>query len=238
MLDGTIGHEDFTGHGGVIGPLDLQWMTAGRGIVHCELPSAHLLDSDEPVERNPAPSRGLQLWVNLKAADKMCEPGYQELKKEEIPTVTKDGVTAMVIAGAALGAESKVRTRTPTHYLYFRMEPGSTLRQPVPPGWNAFFYTIRGTGTFCGRRVEAHHTVALERDGEGALVEASDEALEFVLISGEPIDEPCVQHGPFVMNTREEIMQAFVDYQRGQNGFEKAPTFASEMEAKFKQKFY
>ena len=125
---GSFAHEDFCGHKGIIGPGDLQWMTAGKGIVHSEMPA------------NEDISHGLQLWVNLAKKDKLCEPAYQELKASDVPKVTKDGVTAIVIAGEALGVQSKVYTRTPTHYLHFIMEKNSVLNQPIPEGWNAFAY--------------------------------------------------------------------------------------------------
>ena len=131
MLPSTKGsfiHEDFAGHSGVINGGDLQWMTAGRGIVHSEMPM------------NREVSHGLQLWVNLAAKDKMVEPAYQELTKDKVPRVTKDGVTAIVIAGTALGITSPVYTRTPTYYLHFQMEPGAVLRQEIPKGWNSFIY--------------------------------------------------------------------------------------------------
>lgn len=221
MLEGKFQHEDFTGHRGLIGPGDLQWMTAGRGIVHAEMP---LL---KPGEKG----RGLQLWVNLSAKNKMVEPRYQELKKEDVPHVTRDGVTAIVIAGEALGISSPVQTLTPTHYLHFKMEAGSRLRQPIPKGMNSFLYILDGTGEVgtSNTHVDAHHTVTLTPEGDGVDVVAGPHGISFVLLAGHPLGEPVVQHGPFVMNTREEIMQAFDDYHHGKNGFERATTWQSEI---------
>ncbi|XP_019861449.1 PREDICTED: pirin-like protein [Amphimedon queenslandica] len=119
MLQGSFMHEDFCGHKGTINPGDLQWMTAGRGIVHSEMPAG---DGDNV---------GLQLWINLKKKDKMVEPRYQELLNKDIPSVSKDGVHVTVIAGDSLGASSPVRTLTPTVYLDFKMDKGSHLSQPV-----------------------------------------------------------------------------------------------------------
>jgi len=215
--EGTVCHEDFVGHKGTIGGGDLQWMTAGRGIIHSEMPG------------NGKIAHGLQLWVNLEKKEKLCAPAYQELKQQDIPTVKEDGVTAIVIAGKALGVESKVYTRTPTHYLHFKMEPSKTLNQPIPKGWNSFIYTLSGVGIFGGTKSDAHHTLVLNQDGDGLTVKSTDTPLDFVLLAGRPIKESIVQHGPFVMNTKEEIYQAMKDYQSGKNGFEKAPGWYSQI---------
>ncbi|CAM9450549.1 unnamed protein product [Discosporangium mesarthrocarpum] len=223
MLKGYTEHEDSCGHRGKIGPGSLQWMTAGKGIVHSEMPFG-----DEN-------GHGLQLWVNLRRSDKMCQPAYQELNAEDIPSVTKQGVTATVIAGKALGASSPVQTRTPTYYIHFKMEPGSELKQPIPKDMNAFLYILGGRarigGGQEGSEIEAHNTVTLTKSEEesGILVKTSDSPADFVLICGEPLNEPVVQHGPFVMNTQEEIQQAIMDYQLGRNGFENASTWYSEI---------
>ncbi|XP_013858440.1 pirin [Austrofundulus limnaeus] len=219
VLAGVTAHEDFCGHSGRLHPGDLQWMTAGRGVVHAEMPV-----SDEPV-------LGLQLWVNLRRAEKMIEPAYQELKASQIPKPSLGGVTAAVISGEALGAKSKVYTRTPTLYLDFKMQAGSVHVQPVPAGWTAFIYTLSGS-VHVGpeeQQVEPHHTVVF---GDGDCVRFENKGSEvshFVLIAGEPINEPVVQHGPFVMSTEEEIQQAMLDYRRGQNGFERAPKWRSKI---------
>ncbi|EGD76001.1 pirin family protein [Salpingoeca rosetta] len=220
MLDGAFEHEDFCGHRGRINAGDLQWMTAGRGVVHAEMPA-----SEE--------GHGLQLWVNLGAKDKLVEPQYQELKADEIPHAEKDGVEAIIIAGKAFGVESPVFTRTPTYYLHFKMQPDSRLDQEIPAEMNAFLYTLSGTILVgeSGEKCEAHSTVTLTRDDEqtGVTIKADKGAAEFVLIAGVPHGEPIVQYGPFVMNTPEQIQQAFLDYQTGRNGFEKARRFQSEI---------
>ncbi|GAQ79883.1 cupin-domain containing protein [Klebsormidium nitens] len=214
MLKGTFTHQDFTGHKGTINPGDVQWMTAGRGIVHSEIPA-----SDD--------AHGLQLWVNLAAKDKMVEPAYQELLASEIPKAEKDGVSVAVIAGESLGISSPVFTRTPSMYLDFTLQPGASISQPVPEGWNGFAYTLNGTAVFDDVESGPHHTLQLG-PGDGIKVENKGaEPARFVLIAGKPLNEPVVQHGPFVMNTREEIMQTFNDYQYGRNGFERAHTWVS-----------
>jgi len=222
MIDGgSFSHEDFCGHKGTITPGDLQWMTAGKGIVHSEMPASTGM------------SHGLQLWVNLAAKDKLCAPAYQELKSADIPHVSKNGVSAVVIAGEALGVVSPVYTRTPTYYIHFKMQPNSVLRQHIPEGWNAFCYTLGGEAYIGSDRavdlVEPHHAVFLGKEGSGVIVHTKDKDADFVVLSGQPIGEPIVQHGPFVMNTQQEIMQALTDYQQGQNGFERAPGWRSEI---------
>ncbi|XP_028617982.1 pirin isoform X2 [Grammomys surdaster] len=203
---GSMAHEDFCGHVGKMNPGDLQWMTAGRGILHAEMPC-----SEEP-------AHGLQLWVNLRRSEKMVEPQYQELKSEEIPKPTKDGVTVAVISGEALGIKSKVYTRTPTLYLDFKLDQGAKHSQPIPKGPDD-----------AQQKIEPHHTAVL---GEGDTVQLENKdpkRSHFVLIAGEPLREPVVQHGPFVMNTNEEISEAILDFRNAKNGFEGAKTWKSKI---------
>lgn len=155
------------------------------------------------------------------------EPAYQELLASEIPKAEKDGVSVSVIAGESLGISSPVFTRTPSMYLDFTLQPGASISQPVPEGWNGFAYTLNGTAVFDDVESGPHHTLQLG-PGDGIKVENKGaEPARFVLIAGKPLNEPVVQHGPFVMNTREEIMQTFNDYQYGRNGFERAHTWVS-----------
>eukprot|EP00252_Welwitschia_mirabilis_P005982 TRINITY_DN1659_c0_g1_i1.p1 TRINITY_DN1659_c0_g1~~TRINITY_DN1659_c0_g1_i1.p1 ORF type:complete len:203 (+),score=22.25 TRINITY_DN1659_c0_g1_i1:886-1494(+) len=194
-------------------------MTAGRGIVHSEMPATDGVQ------------HGLQLWVNLSSKDKMIEPGYQELEGKDVPKVEKDGVKATVIAGEALGVKSPVYTRTPTMYLDFSMEAGSMLHQPVPEAWNAFIYVLEGEMVIGNPKttpIGAHHTVLLS-SGDGISVwNKSSQPCRFILVGGQPLNEPVVQYGPFVMNKKEEIIQAIEDYQLGRNGFERARGWNSE----------
>lgn len=221
MIEGSFRHEDFVGHAGVIGPGDLQWMTAGRGIVHCEMPVG------------TTAGHGLQLWVNLKKADKMVKPAYQELLDKDIPKVTKDGVTVKIIAGESMGVKSPVYTRTPTYYLDFKVDPGAKFSQAIPKGWTVFAYILSGKAHFGPadnqKEEEPHHTVVFS---DGEIVECENKGSEIchlVLISGEPINEPVVQHGPFVMNSQEEISEAISDYRKGRNGFENADKWKSSV---------
>ncbi|XP_071905442.1 pirin-like protein isoform X3 [Coffea arabica] len=213
MLQGAVTHEDFKGHKGTIKEGDLQWMTAGRGIVHSEMPAAQ------------GTQRGLQLWINLCSRNKMVEPRYQEMMSKDIAEAAKDGVKVRVIAGEAMGITSPVYTRTPTMFLDFTLKPGAHLQQPVPASWNAFVYVLEGEGTFSHSRsspVTAHNLLLL---GSGDGLEAwnkSSKPLRFVLVGGEPLGEPVVQFGPFVMNTQEEIDQTIEDFENCTNGFESA----------------
>jgi redox-sensitive bicupin YhaK (pirin superfamily) len=242
LIKGTFCHEDSCGRKGILNAGDLQWMTAGRGIVHSELPY-----DDQPCQ-------GLQLWINLPAKHKMCEPTYQELKDAQIPRSSANGVHVKIIAGESMGIKSPVYTRTPSMYLDFKLDPGATFAQPVPVEWNAFVYILSGSGKFGpeGSQVEVNekHTVVFgPGSGISFLNHRPQTQLHFVLIAGQPLNEPSkflrffflnhlffkifyfknpklvVQHGPFVMNTEAEINQAFKDFQQGRNGFENAQSW-------------
>ncbi|CAL1354036.1 unnamed protein product [Linum trigynum] len=222
MLQGSVLHEDFEGHKGTIAAGDLQWMTAGRGIVHSEMPAAQ------------GTQKGLQLWINLSSKHKMIEPRYQEISSKDIAEASNDdGVKVRVIAGEALGAKSPVYTRTPTMYLDFTLEPGARLQQPIPASWNAFVYVLDGEGGFgSGSKAvtaSAHHLLLLSSGGDG--LEAWNKTakpVRFILVGGQPLGEPLAQLGPFVMNSEEEIDQAIDDFEKCVNGFEKARHWRSE----------
>ncbi|KAJ4980456.1 hypothetical protein NE237_031293 [Protea cynaroides] len=213
MLQGAMTHEDFAGHKGTIRTGDLQWMTAGRGIVHSEMPASQ------------GTQKGLQLWINLSSKHKMVEPRYQELLSKDLAEVAKDGINVRIIAGEALGTKSAIYTRTPTMFLDFTLKPGAHLQQPIPSLWNSFIYVLEGEGVFSkpeSSPTKAHYILLL---GSGDGVEAwnqSSKLLRFILVGAEPIGEPVVQYGPFVMNTQEEIDQAIDDYEHCINGFENA----------------
>ncbi|KAK3444013.1 pirin-like protein [Eucalyptus grandis] len=213
MLQGAFTHQDFAGNRGTIRTGDVQWMTAGRGIIHSEMPAGEGVN------------KGLQLWINLSSRDKMIEPRYQELLSEDIGTAEDDGVEVRVIAGEAMGVRSPVYTRTPTMYLDFTLKPGARLNQSIHESWTAFVYVIEGEGVFGSADstpVPAHNLLVLG-PGDGVSVwNESSKPLRFVLIGGQPLNEPVAQHGPFVMNTPAQIDQAIEDYQYGKNGFEMA----------------
>ncbi|XP_055338992.1 uncharacterized protein LOC129588677 [Paramacrobiotus metropolitanus] len=219
MLKGSFNHEDFAGHKGSIGVGDLQWMTAGRGILHSEVPG-------------PDGGEGFQLWVNLAKKDKMIEPAYQELRSSDIPVANENGVKAIVIAGECLGVKSPVRTRTPTMYLDITLSPGAVLVQPVNETWNAFSYVISGKVAFGPpdeqQEKETFYCVIYAKDGANVRMEnTTAEDARLVLIAGQPLNEPLARRGPMVMNTQEEIDQAFRDFRNSQNGFERGKNWTS-----------
>lgn len=216
LLDGRMEHGDSRGNRGRLGPGDVQWMTAGSGVVHSEMPEAEFAARGGRMH-------GFQLWVNLPREDKLIAPRYQEVPAAKIPVGrSADGkVVARVIAGEALGAKAVIDTRTPIAYLDVTLEPGAVLEQPVPDDFNAFAYVVEGTGLFGSERAPArpHELVLFGNEGAVARLEASPGSpLRALLIAGRPLDEPVARAGPFVMNTRAEIVQAFEDFQSGRLG--------------------
>ncbi|HYB52286.1 MAG TPA: pirin family protein [Thermoanaerobaculia bacterium] len=216
MLDGKMEHRDSHGNAGSIGPGDVQWMTAGSGVIHSEMPAAGLLEKGGRVH-------GFQLWVNLPRRDKMMTPRYQEVPSSKIPTATSPdgGATVKVLAGESLGTRAVIDTRTPILYLDVSLKPGAALDQPVPQNFNVFAYVVDGSGVF-GQEAKAagnEDAVIFRSDGEGvSLKAASGESLRVLLIGGAPLDEPVARYGPFVMNTRHELIQAVEDFQSGRFG--------------------
>ncbi|MGN6667391.1 MAG: pirin family protein [Trinickia sp.] len=215
MLEGSFAHEDSAGHSGVLRPGDVQWMTAGAGVVHSEMP-------DPAFARTGGRVHGVQLWVNLPRRDKMIAPRYQEIPAERIPTaVSSDGkVRVRVIAGEALGVNARIETRTPILYQHFTLEPGASIVQPVPREFRVFAYPLSGSGRYGDeqREIGAQRMVLFANDGDAVTLTAGDGPLDVLLIGGVPLSEPIVRHGPFVMNTEAEIRQAIVDYQAGRMG--------------------
>ncbi|XP_068316928.1 pirin-like protein [Pyrus communis] len=216
MLQGAITHQDFAGHRGTIRTGDVQWMTAGRGIVHSEMPEGE------------GPNTGLQLWINLARKDKMIEPRYQELLSKDISRAEKDGIDVRVVAGEALGVSSPVYTRTPAMFLDFVLKPRAQLHHCIPEAWTSFVYVIEGEGVFGSTHSSAHHVLVLGPGDGLSVCNKSLEPLRFLLAAGQPLNEPVVSHGPFVMNTQEEIYQTIQDYHYGMNGFEMAKTWRSQ----------
>jgi hypothetical protein len=217
LLSGGFKHRDSAGHAGKLGPGDVQWMTAGSGVVHSELPSDEFM-------RDGGVMHGFQIWVNLPARDKMMKPRYQEIPAARIPQATSaDGkVKVRVIAGSALGVSAVIETRTPIHYLHFTIQPGGAIAQPLPAGDNALVYLISGEVQVGheGKRVREGQMARL---GDGDVVPLAvpaeaDGSAELLVLAGTPINEPVARYGPFVMNTRAEIEQAIRDYESGRMG--------------------
>jgi quercetin 2,3-dioxygenase len=213
LLSGRFEHRDSHGHAGKIQPGDVQWMTAGSGLVHSESPETEFL-------RTGGHLHGFQIWVNLPKRDKMIAPRYQEVPKARIPEASSADakVHVRVIAGEALGAKAVIDTRIPIQYLHFTLAPGASIEQPVPKSSNALAYVFHGTAVFGDKRVGPHNMVTFKRDADFILLQAAEEATQILLLSGEPLGEPVARYGPFVMNTREEVQQAVEDYQAGRMG--------------------
>jgi len=212
VLEGAIEHGDSQGNHGRIGAGDVQWMTAGSGVVHSEMPSAE-------IRRDGGRMHGFQLWVNLPRRDKMMKPRYQELRASEIPTATSaDGMTTVtVIAGESLGTRASIDTRTPIIYLHVRLAAGARFTQAVPSTYNAFAFIISGEAAFADHTARENDAVIFERDGDEVFITSAGGA-ELLLIAGVPLNEPIARYGPFVMNTPGEIRQAMIDYQSGRFG--------------------
>jgi hypothetical protein len=216
VLEGRMQHKDSHGHAGSLGPGDVQWMTAGAGVVHSEMP-------EEKFTAAGGRMHGFQIWVNLPRQDKMMKPRYQELPDAGIPVAeSADGkVKVKIIAGESLGKSAAIDTRTPIALLHMTLQPGGAIDQALPANYNGFAYVIAGAGEFGAdaRRAGAHQMVIFGNDGAGVKIgNASAEPLELLLLAGVPLDEPVVRYGPFVMNTEAEIHQAIKDYQDGRMG--------------------
>jgi redox-sensitive bicupin YhaK (pirin superfamily) len=211
ILAGEFHHHDSFGHHGELQAGDVQWMTAGSGLVHSEVPAESLVKNGGKLE-------GFQLWVNLPKKDKMKQPHYQEIKSNLIPRASDGGVSAKVVAGEALGAKGAVETHIPIQYLHFFLKPGAKLTHVAPANLNAMVYVINGKATVAGESVPQFHLAALANDGDSVELGAANEGAEFLFLAAEPIGEPVARYGPFVMNTREELQQAFDDYRSGKMG--------------------
>lgn len=212
MLEGQMEHKDSYGHHGIIAAGDVQWMTAGSGLVHSEMPGSDLV-------REGGRLQGFQIWVNLPKRDKMIAPRYQELKASEIPVAGSGGVKVRIVAGSAFGRKGAVETRTPITYLHLTLAPRASYVHDVPRKQNAIVYVIEGEAGFDGQTAGAGKAALFSHDGEEVRFSNSgDKPLDVLLLAGEPLNEPVARYGPFVMNTREEIYKAFEDYRTGKMG--------------------
>jgi quercetin 2,3-dioxygenase len=216
MIDGRFEHRDSQGNSGQLGRGDVQWMTAGAGVIHSEMPEADFA-------RRGGRLHGFQLWVNLPRREKLMRPRYQEIPSAKIPhTTSADGqLQVRVIAGESLGAKAVIDTRTPIILLHCTLAAGGEAVQQVAADYNVFAYVFAGSGKFGAERRAAgeHQMVVFKSDGDRiSFASAEREPLEFLLIGGVPLREPVVRYGPFVMNTKEEIAQAITDYQQGRFG--------------------
>jgi len=216
MIDGVFEHKDSQGHSGKIKTGDVQWMTAGSGVIHSEMPEKEFTKRGERLH-------GFQLWVNLPKKDKMMKPRYQDLQANKIPIAENDGVKVKIIAGESMGEKAVIETRTPIMYLHFTLQPGSKVTQIIPQNYNAFAYVVNGEGLFGDKQIPAHkeQVVLFEQDGNEITINVPNNVsspLGVLLIAGVPLGEPVARYGPFVMNTEEEIKQAILDYNSGKMG--------------------
>jgi len=235
MLQGSSQHEDSEGHKGTIEAGGVQWMTAGRGVTHAEMP-VHGPGIPDP--------KGLQLWVDLPKEHKMTKPTYQELGKAGIPSAFPDGPNGnteiRVISGKSYGVESPVKPLGGCWYFDIQLKTkGASVFQEIPEGWTAFLYVLTGkvkVGT-AAEAQEAYHTLVLSaKAGEtGVALAAEEDNTRMVLCAGEPLNQTVFQYGPFVMTTREEIMQTLQDYSMGINGFEKVHVWKSKIAEKLRR---
>lgn len=207
MLAGRMRHRDSAGHEGLLGDGGVQWMTAGSGVIHSEIP-----------EQEDGVMEGFQLWLNLPAKNKMAKPWYKDFASADIPEyVTAEGVTVRVIAGASNGVSGAVsREVTEPIYLDIHLPAGASFSTAIPATHNAFIYTYRGSTTVGDTEVRAQLMGVLSniQTSDGVTVSAS-EPTRLILVAGKPLNEPIVQYGPFVMNTQEEIHQALDDFRGG-----------------------
>jgi quercetin 2,3-dioxygenase len=206
MIEGRMEHQDSMGNSGIIGPGDLQWMTAGSGIIHSEMPAME-----------DGKMWGFQLWVNLPASKKMVDPHYVDVKSSQIPLVEFAGYKVRVIAGEFQNATGPVKgIEAAPVYLDVSLEPGASFTNSVPREHNVFAYTLQGDGVFGSNDVSVNGSqLAVFGKGESLKITAGTNGLRFLLLGGQPLHEPVARGGPFVMNTRDEIDTAWSEYHDG-----------------------
>ncbi|MRV70123.1 pirin family protein [Duganella sp. FT92W] len=207
MLEGRKRHRDSAGNEGLLANGGVQWMTAGRGVIHSEMP-----------EQEQGRMEGFQLWLNLPAKDKLCKPWYRDFTAEQVPSFTTDaGASVRVIAGGSHGVQGAVqRAVTEPVYVDVTLPQGAAFSQHIPAGHNAFIFVYRGAVQIDGKPVASGRMAIFENaaDSDGVQVQASEDA-RFILLAGRPLNEPIAQYGPFVMNTQAELMQAVEDFRAG-----------------------
>lgn len=214
VLEGEMEHEDSAGHRGVLGPGDVQWMTAGAGIIHSEMPTAR-------VREGGGRAHGFQIWVNLPARLKMMQPRYQELPAAKLPRAqTEDGrARVILVAGEALGARAAIETQTPIVYQDWSLADGADVTLPLSPDHRALAYVFAGEVRLGDEgRIARSGQLALLGDGDAVRMQGAPGGGRLLLLAGVPIGEPVARYGPFVMNTADELEAAFRDYRTGRMG--------------------
>ena len=209
LLHGAMQHADSAGNSGDLNPGDVQWMTAGRGVIHSELPHPDFYETGGLMH-------GFQIWVNLPSEHKMMPPRYQDIMSENLPIVESEDKTvwAKVIAGKALGIEAIIDTVIPITYIHFKLQPHAVYHHNCDPDQNIMLYVFGGSMNVDSSFV-SDGELGLTNNGTSLDITAGDDGAEFLLLGGPQIDEPIARYGPFVMNTREEILQAIDDYNNG-----------------------
>ena len=217
VYDGAVDHRDSAGHVDSIASGDVQWMTAGSGLVHEEFHGRAVAEAGGTVSM-------AQLWVNLPAARKLTPPRYQPILAADIPVVPLPGGRVRVIAGPWTGADGGAEIRgpaatfTPLAVWDLKLDPGADVTARLPDGWSAMVAVLDGAVTLAGRSVAATRTIVLGRSGDEISLAAGETGATLLVLAGEPIDEPIAAHGPFVMNSRDEIRTAIADYEAGRMG--------------------
>ncbi|MBI4909185.1 MAG: pirin family protein [Acidobacteria bacterium] len=212
VYEGVLAHRDSTGSSGILNPGDVQWMTAASGIVHEEMHEGEFA-------RRGGTMHGVQLWVNLPKVHKMSKPGYQSILNQDIPVLdVSDGVSARVIAGILPGATGPAKTFTPMNVFDVKMKAGSRAEFELPEGHNGGVVLLHGGASVDGNSLKGEAMIAvLSRKGTGISLSAETDS-SLLILTGEPINEPVAQYGPFVMNTQDELRQAVEDYRSGKMG--------------------
>lgn len=211
MIEGAMEHEDSHGHRGAIRSGDVQWMTAGAGVIHSEMPARDILDSGGKMH-------GFQIWVNLPREKKMTQPRYQEYASENLPVVEGSGRWVRIIAGEFEGSRSPIETTVPTTLLHVKLEPAKEAEFHIAAGSNAIVHVIEGAGAVEDANVKKHDVAILEGAPTRLKLSAASEPLEALVLAGVPLREPVARYGPFVMSDQEELVTAFEDFQKGRFG--------------------
>jgi len=212
LYQGGIRHKDSLGNEGILEAGDIQWMTAGRGIIHSERASDFFMENGGTIE-------GIQLWVNLPAQNKMTQPKYQEIRKNDIPVITENKVTHRLVSGQWNGQKGIVNTFSPMIIIQTSILSGGKTQIPIPENFNACIYILSGEITLNDNfDYPAGKMIYFTNKGDGIGIEGLEDT-EILVLCGEPIEEPLAQYGPFVMNSQTEIMEAMRDYQMGKMGF-------------------
>ncbi len=202
MLNGKFRHKDSAGNEGYLTDGSVQWMTAGRGVIHSEMP-----------EQTEGLVRGFQLWLNLPKEKKMIDPAYNDIPAKKIPIVDFEGGSARIISGKFLGITGPGQPHTGVLYYDIDLDLSARFTMPIDNGWNAFIYIYEGSVRL-DREINQSHLIVLDQEGELDLT-AGKEGAKFIVVAGEPLNEPVARGGPFVMNSKGEVLKAFEDYQNG-----------------------